>query len=175
MTHPPHIISPQHREGLVAEILRVISAHGVKRTDCPRSVLQREFIAVSDWGPTGPTGVVGITGPTAALAGPTGASGPTGAASTGPTGASGPLRTGPTGTTGAAGPTGPVGPTGPPGPTARLRRPNISKLITQAEKATGKPVTSITLPDGTKFEFGKAEPAEPDNPWLADMPKETKQ
>ena len=68
MTHLPHIISPQHREGLVAEILRVMSAHGVKRTDSPRSGERREFIAAADWGPTG---VVGITGPTAALTGPT--------------------------------------------------------------------------------------------------------
>jgi len=54
------------------------------------------------------------------------------------------------------------------------RRPSIGKMIARAEKATGKPVTSITLPDGTKLDFGKPA-SEPDNPWFADLPKETKQ
>jgi hypothetical protein len=38
----------------------------------------------------------------------------------------------------------------------RPRRPSIGKMIAQAEKATGKPVTSVTLPDGTKLDFGQA-------------------
>ena len=57
------------------------------------------------------------------------------------------------------------------------RRPSISKMIAQAEKATGKPVTSITMPDGTKLGFDKSESAAPDNPWPLDefRTKETKQ
>ena len=55
------------------------------------------------------------------------------------------------------------------------RRPSIGKMIAQAEKATSKPVTSITLPDGTKLDFGGPAPAETENPWLADLPKATKQ
>jgi hypothetical protein len=56
-------------------------------------------------------------------------------------------------------------------------RPSVSKMIEQAEKATGKPVTSITLPDGTKLDFSKPEAAEPDNPWRVDefRTEETKQ
>jgi hypothetical protein len=39
-------------------------------------------------------------------------------------------------------------------PTARKpRKPSMRTLVTQAEKATGKPVQSITLPDGTKLDF----------------------
>jgi len=54
------------------------------------------------------------------------------------------------------------------------RRPSVGKMIAQAGKATGKPITSVTLPDGTKLDFGKPA-SEPDNPWFADLPKETKQ
>lgn len=53
-------------------------------------------------------------------------------------------------------------------------RPSIKTMIEQAEKA-GKPLASITLADGTKLDFGKPELAEPENPWLADLRKETKQ
>jgi hypothetical protein len=55
------------------------------------------------------------------------------------------------------------------------RRPSIGKMIAQAEKATGKPITSVTLPDGTKLDFGKHESAEPENPWLAGLSEATKQ
>jgi hypothetical protein len=48
-------------------------------------------------------------------------------------------------------------------PVPRKRRPSISKMIAQAEKATGKPVTSITMPDGTKFDFSKATDATADD------------
>ena len=48
----------------------------------------------------------------------------------------------------------------------RRRRPSISKQIKDAEKS-GRTVTSITLPDGTRLDFGKAESTEPENPWLA--------
>ena len=49
-------------------------------------------------------------------------------------------------------------------------------MIEQAEKA-GKPLASLTLPDGTKLDFSKPEPAEPDNAWPLDefRTKETKQ
>ena len=57
------------------------------------------------------------------------------------------------------------------------RRPSIGKMIARAEKATGKPVTSITLPDGTKLDFGRPTPTESENPWPLDefRTKETKQ
>jgi hypothetical protein len=38
----------------------------------------------------------------------------------------------------------------------RQRKPSLRTLIAQAEKA-GKPVTSITTPDGTKIAFGEPE------------------
>jgi len=49
-------------------------------------------------------------------------------------------------------------------------------MIEGAEKA-GKPLASITLPDGTKLDFTKPEPAAPQNPWPLDefRTKETKQ
>src|SRR5262249_47883089 len=62
----------------------------------------------------------------------------------------------------------------PPDPLRKPRRPSIRKLVEQAEKA-GKTVTSITTPDGTKLDFGRPAPPEPENPWLADLRKETKQ
>ena len=55
------------------------------------------------------------------------------------------------------------------------RRPNIGAMIKQAEKAAGRPVTSITAADGTKLDFNKTESTEPENEWLADLRKETKQ
>jgi len=66
-----------------------------------------------------------------------------------------------------------------PPPPQRERKPRrrsiTKKMIEQAEKATGKPVTSITMPDGTKLGFDKSESAEPENPWLAELrKKETK-
>ena len=56
------------------------------------------------------------------------------------------------------------------------RRLSISKMIEQAEKA-GKPLASLTLPDGTKLDFSKPESAEMENPWSLDefRTKETKQ
>jgi hypothetical protein len=47
-------------------------------------------------------------------------------------------------------------------------------MIEQAEKA-GKPLASITLADGTKLDFGQPDSASPENPWLADLRKATKQ
>ena len=65
-----------------------------------------------------------------------------------------------------------------PPPPQRERKPRrrsiTKKMIEQAEKATGKPVTSITLADGTKLDFGKPESAAPENPWFDDL-KVTKQ
>jgi hypothetical protein len=50
----------------------------------------------------------------------------------------------------------------------RQRKPSTRTLIEQA-KAAG--ATAVTLPDGTKFDFGKPEPTEATNPWLADLHK----
>jgi hypothetical protein len=67
----------------------------------------------------------------------------------------------------------------PPQPpkSSKPRKPSIRTLVKQAEQATGKAVTSITAPDGTKLDFGKPEPVEPKNPWPLDefRTKETKQ
>jgi len=60
-----------------------------------------------------------------------------------------------------------------PGRPRPPRRPSIRKLIEQAEKA-GKPVTSVTMPDGTKLDFSKPESAASENPWFDDL-KVTKQ
>jgi hypothetical protein len=55
----------------------------------------------------------------------------------------------------------------------RPSKPSIATLIKRAEK-TGRTVTSITTPDGTRINFGEGEPSEANNPWLADL-KVTKQ
>jgi hypothetical protein len=50
----------------------------------------------------------------------------------------------------------------------RPRKPRLRTMVKQAEAATGKPVTAITLADGTKLDFTKAE--QQDNPvdeWIA--------
>jgi hypothetical protein len=51
---------------------------------------------------------------------------------------------------------------------------SISKMIEQAEKATGKPVTSITAPDGMRFDFSKPPDATADDEvenWLRKQQK----
>jgi hypothetical protein len=53
-------------------------------------------------------------------------------------------------------------------PHRRPRKPSIATLVKRAEK-TGKPVTSVTLPDGTVLHFGKVEDTETGNPWLDDL------
>jgi len=53
-------------------------------------------------------------------------------------------------------------------------RPRIATLIKRAEE-TGRPVTSITTPDGTTIHFGETNPTDASNPWLADLRKATKQ
>ena len=58
-----------------------------------------------------------------------------------------------------------------PPKSSKPRKPSIRTLVKQAEQATGKAVTSITMSDGTKLELGTPEPAETDNPWLADLDK----
>src|SRR5262245_36564559 len=45
------------------------------------------------------------------------------------------------------------------------RKPSIRTLVKQAERATGKTVTSITTSDGTTLHFGEPEPTEATNPW----------
>jgi hypothetical protein len=54
------------------------------------------------------------------------------------------------------------------------RKPSISKMIERAEKA-GKPVTSVTMPDGTKLSFAEPTPADADNPWLLELDRMRKQ
>jgi hypothetical protein len=44
----------------------------------------------------------------------------------------------------------------------RQHKPSIAKQIKQAEKS-GKPVTSITTPDGVTLHFGKSESSEANN------------
>jgi hypothetical protein len=51
----------------------------------------------------------------------------------------------------------------------KRRKPRLDRDIARAEKASGKVVTSITLPDGTRLGFGEPEKSQ-DNPldqWLA--------
>jgi len=63
----------------------------------------------------------------------------------------------------------------PQPPLARKpRKLGIVTIIRHAEKA-GRPVTSITTPDGTVLHFGEPQPSEATNPWLADLDKVTKQ
>jgi len=48
----------------------------------------------------------------------------------------------------------------------RQRKPRLDRTIAQAEKATGKAVTAITLPDGTKLDLGgEPDKTTSDNPW----------
>ena len=49
---------------------------------------------------------------------------------------------------------------GPAEATRKPRRPSIRKLIESVEKATGKTVRAVTMPDGTRLDFGK--------PWIDD-------
>ena len=67
-------------------------------------------------------------------------------------------------------------PAQPPKP-SRPRKPSIRTLVKQAEQATGKAVTSITMSDGTKLDFVAPGTVEPKNPWPLDefRTKETKQ
>jgi hypothetical protein len=63
---------------------------------------------------------------------------------------------------------------GPPPNTQKLKRkPSLSRTIKQAEKAAGKPLTSVTLPDGTKLVFGEPEPTEETNPLALDADVES--
>jgi hypothetical protein len=49
------------------------------------------------------------------------------------------------------------------------RRPSIRAMVKQAEKATGKPVTAITLPDGTRLDFEREQPRQGNelDQWIA--------
>ena len=50
------------------------------------------------------------------------------------------------------------------------RKPSIRTIIVQAEKATGKAVTAVTLPDGTRLDFNKPTNATADDEvesWLS--------
>src|SRR5262245_25068060 len=55
----------------------------------------------------------------------------------------------------------------------RVRKPSVSTLIKQAERA-GKIVTSVTR-DGVKLDFGQPESVAESNPWLADLKDKVKQ
>ena len=64
-----------------------------------------------------------------------------------------------------------------PQPQARERKhrkPSVGTLLAQAESA-GKSVSKIMTPDGTVLSFGEPQPTEANNPWLADIEKQTKQ
>ena len=55
-------------------------------------------------------------------------------------------------------------------PAPRARRHRLPTLIKRIEQATGKTVTSLTMPDGTTFHFGELRPAAADDvlgKWLA--------
>jgi hypothetical protein len=56
---------------------------------------------------------------------------------------------------------------GQPSPPARKpRKPSLRRQIAAAEKATGKSVTSVTLPDGTKLGLDEPQPTNKSgNPW----------
>ena len=54
-------------------------------------------------------------------------------------------------------------------------KPTLTSLLKQAAKA-GKSVRGAEVyPDRTVLQFGEAVPVEAENPWLAELPKETKQ
>jgi hypothetical protein len=53
---------------------------------------------------------------------------------------------------------------------SKPRKPSIRTLVKQAEQATGKAVTAVTMPDGTRLELaGAPDPATESNPWRADL------
>ena len=56
-----------------------------------------------------------------------------------------------------------------PKPARKPGRPSIRAMVKQAEKATGKPVTAITLPDGTKLDFEREQPSQGNelDQWIA--------
>jgi hypothetical protein len=55
-----------------------------------------------------------------------------------------------------------------PPKSSKPRKPSIRTLVKQAEQATGKAVTAITMPDGTRLELAP-DPATESNPWRADL------
>jgi hypothetical protein len=75
----------------------------------------------------------------------------------------------------------PALPSPPPVPTPaedarKPRRPTLTSVAKQAQKAAITVARYEVKPDGTVVVIaGTPEPAEPGNPWFADLPKETKQ
>jgi hypothetical protein len=68
-----------------------------------------------------------------------------------------------------------VASTKPAEPARKPRKPTLASLLKQATKA-GKSVKGAEVyQDRTVLQFGEPEPIEPDNPWFADLSKETKQ
>jgi hypothetical protein len=59
----------------------------------------------------------------------------------------------------------------PPEPRPKPAASRLDRMIAQAEKASGKSITSITTPDGITLTFGEPAPAASENPWLADLEK----
>jgi hypothetical protein len=63
-----------------------------------------------------------------------------------------------------------------PKPARKPRRPTLVSVAKQASKAAIAVERYEVKPDGTVVVVtGKPESAEPENPWLADLRKETKQ
>ena len=58
----------------------------------------------------------------------------------------------------------------------RQRKPRLDASIKAAEKAKGKPVTSVILPDGTTLRFGEAQTEQTNNDaWERAMQQRPKQ
>jgi hypothetical protein len=56
------------------------------------------------------------------------------------------------------------------------RRPTLASVAKQANRAAIAVARYEVKPDGTVVVVtGEPEPAQPENPWLAELPKETKQ
>jgi hypothetical protein len=63
-----------------------------------------------------------------------------------------------------------------PKPARKPRKPTLASVAKQASKAAIAVERYEVKPDGTVVVVtGKPESAEPENPWLADLRKETKQ
>jgi hypothetical protein len=57
----------------------------------------------------------------------------------------------------------------------KSRRPTLATLLKQAAKAGKRVKGAEVYQDRIVLQFGEPEPAAPENPWLADLRKETKQ
>jgi len=58
----------------------------------------------------------------------------------------------------------------------KRRKPTLANIVKQARKAGIDPARIEIKPDGSYVvDIGKPEPAAPDNPWLSELQKRTKQ